>query len=142
MPLVGGGGAGNTAGSNPSGTGSSINYIGNHAYAFSGTFGQSTSQQTLFDFSTGPQYIVGKLTCAGAVEMNTPQSGGITSWQLKINDEVVFLADTDTNANDQPGQAIIELFIPPFSHINLVNEASSDDADELTTALFVGRVYE
>ena len=135
------GGGNPVGGSNPSGTGSSINYIGKHAYATSGTFEQSTSQQTMLNFTTGAQYIVGTLTCCGAVEMNTPQSGGITGFQLKINSEVVFLADTDTNANDQPGQATIKLLIPPFSHFNLVCEATADDADELVTAVFVGEVY-
>jgi len=119
-----------------------LTIIGKHAYAYSGTFVQSTSQQTMLDFTTGTQYILGILTCCGAVEMNTPQSGGITGFQLKINNQIVFLADTDTNANDQPGQATIELLIPPFSYINLVCEATAADVNELTTAVFVGKVYE
>ena len=36
MALIGGGGAGNVAGGNPSGTGTSLNYIGDHCYAYSG----------------------------------------------------------------------------------------------------------
>ena len=34
MPLVGGGGASNTV--NPTGTSTGLNYIGDHAYAYSG----------------------------------------------------------------------------------------------------------
>ena len=37
MALRGGGGAGNVAGGNPSGIGTSLNYVGDHVYAFSGS---------------------------------------------------------------------------------------------------------
>jgi hypothetical protein len=141
MALVGGGGAGNIAGSNPSGTGSSLFYIGEHCGAYSGTFVQSTSFQTMLDFETGPQYIVGTLTCAGAVEIATPQSGGTTGFQLKINDQVVWLADTETNENDQPGTVTVKLLLAPYSHVNLVNISNVGDTNELTTAVFTGRVY-
>ena len=46
-------GGGNTvSGSNPSGTGSSISYIGNHAYAHSGLIGSATTEATQLKFST------------------------------------------------------------------------------------------
>ena len=53
MPLVGGGGAGNVGGGAPVGVGSSINYIGNHAYAFSGQVTSGTGTTiTMLDFTT------------------------------------------------------------------------------------------
>ena len=130
-----------TGGSNPSGTGSSINYVGKHAYAYSGTFPQSTNAATMLNFETGGQYIVGTLTCAGAVEFATPQSGGITGFKLSINNEVIFLADTETNENDQPGTISVDLILAPYSRVKLENISNSNDANELTTALFTGEVY-
>ena len=46
MALVGGGGAGNIAGSNPAGTGTSLNHIGDHVYANSGQLDDVSSYAT------------------------------------------------------------------------------------------------
>ena len=58
MPLVGGGGAGNVAGGNPTGTGTSVNYIGDHCYGNSGFLGfTNAAEVTLLEFTTGNSYI-------------------------------------------------------------------------------------
>jgi hypothetical protein len=74
MPLVGGGGAGNVAGSNPTGTGT-LNFIGDHAYAYSGaiTDGASGAANTTvlkFDvpFNT---YIVAKINWISSLSGNS-----------------------------------------------------------------------
>ena len=59
MALVGGGGAPNVTGSGgTAGTGTGLNYLGNHAYANAGTADVSTSSTTRLNFSTGSEYIV------------------------------------------------------------------------------------
>ena len=65
MALVGGGGAGNVAGSNPSGTGSTLQYIdeGVHA-AWSGVISPSNnigSPLTMLDFTTGQLSMIAEL---------------------------------------------------------------------------------
>ena len=74
MPLVGGGGAGNVSGGNPSGTGT-LNFIGDHAYAYSGaiTDGASGGANTTvlkFDvpFNT---YIVAKINWISSLSGNS-----------------------------------------------------------------------
>ena len=59
MALVGGGGAPNVAGSNPAGTSTSLNYVGKHAYAYSGDVSVSGSLTTMLEFTTAEQYVVG-----------------------------------------------------------------------------------
>jgi len=61
MALIGGGGSGNVAGGNPSGTGTGLTYVGDHCYAYSGEITSGTSgDSTMLDFSTGANsYIVG-----------------------------------------------------------------------------------
>ena len=61
MPLVGGGGAGNTAGGNPAGTGSGINYVGNHAYAYSGNVAVDNNITTLLQFNTQNNYVMANI---------------------------------------------------------------------------------
>ena len=87
MALIGGGGAGNVAGgANPSGTGTSLNYIGNHAYANSGVIQTETSAAPHLNFTTGGEYIVGELELQGACNLaeilyclNTPSSIALCS---------------------------------------------------------------
>ena len=61
MALVGGGGAGNTAGSNPSGTGSTINYVGEFAYLHSGSVSVNNTDTTLGKFATQAEIIDSKI---------------------------------------------------------------------------------
>ena len=62
MALVGGGGSGFSNTVNPTGTGAGLNYIGNHAYAFSGFSSFDNNATTLLQFSTGNEYIQFDLT--------------------------------------------------------------------------------
>ena len=122
-------------------TGPGIRYIGQHAYAFSGPFPLSTTPATMLSFTTGAGYILGTLTCCGPVEFNTPQAGGACAFQLTLNGAVVWLADTDTGEEDHPGSASIDILLPPFTQVVLQIDSNNNDADELSTAVFTGRVY-
>ena len=62
----GGGGGGPISSSNPAGTGTGINYIGNHAYAYSGVFSASTTESNMLKFSTGNAYIMSEF-CWGTM---------------------------------------------------------------------------
>ena len=55
------GGGNPVSGSNPAGTGSSLNYIGKHAYGYSGVIAVNNVEKTLLQFSTGNLYIVAKV---------------------------------------------------------------------------------
>ena len=65
MALVGGGGAGNVAGSNPAGVGSNLNYVGNLVYAYSGDITLNANlpnPTTLLEFTTGAELYLEMLT--------------------------------------------------------------------------------
>ena len=96
MALVGGGGAPNVAGSNPAGTGTSLNYIGDHVYAYSGTFQSLNATATMLQFTTGSEYIKGQLVCNGAIDFSTGNidSGVVTGFKISIDDQVVSLVKT------------------------------------------------
>ena len=80
MPLVGGGGAGNIAGSNPAGTGNVINYIGNHAFLHSGIVAVQTSETVMAKFTTQSAYIDGIIQFHYAVNA----SGDDVEYVIKI----------------------------------------------------------
>ena len=135
MPLVGGGGAGNVAGSNPSGTGQGLNYIGDHAYAYSGEVAiaaSSSADTTMLTFQTGNEYIVGKLNFSN-------DSGGTSDVyiDIKIDSQVVFTArysQAYQATNEQP----LPILLPAFAKVEVI---MGSDGNENMTAHYIGRVY-
>ena len=55
-----------------------LSIIGNHAYAYSGPYQASTTSVIVLDFSTGNQYVVGKLFLNGTIQTGSG-SGEITN---------------------------------------------------------------
>ena len=138
MPLIGGGGAGNVAGgANPSGTGSSINYIGNHAFMNTGRVDFDGSETTVAITTTGSEYIVGKLTCS--VENDGSDDVRI---RLYFNNEQI-MGDISTSPPGTGNLAFnpLRIIIPPYTTMKITydNEGSSSTLTSLT--MFEGRVY-
>ena len=132
----GGGGGGPISSSNPAGTGTGINYIGNHAYAYSGVFSASTTESNMLKFSTGNAYIMSEF-CWGY----NVQTGSDIIFRVKVDGQTVFTtiwADaTITYGKDQP----VPLLLPPFAEITVTADVvSGSNIDTLVT--MVGRVYQ
>ena len=147
MALVGGGGAGNVAGSNPAGVGFSLNYVGDepgYAYAYSGAFDNSTSDVKCMDFTTGAHFIVGQFTFNGPARQpasGSPSPGSTVAFSLKLDEQNIGVYKVNTTENDQPNQNFQEILIPPFSRIRINLRSLEDGGGELSTVLFTGRVY-
>ena len=135
MALVGGGGAsfGNTV--NPAGTGTSLNYIGKHAYAYSGEVAiaaSSSADTTMLKFETGNEYVLGKLNFSG-------DGGGSSDIyiDIKIDSQVIFTArysQAYQATNEQP----LPILIPSYSKFEVL---LGSDGNENMTAHYVGEVY-
>ena len=142
MALAGGGGAGNVAGgSNPAGTGTSLNYIGNHAYAYSGMFPPATSTYTMLSFTTGSSYLLSKITVTGATDAVNPGNGGTSTFVISLDGQEVMRLKTDTDQEDMPAHATVPFLIPPYSTIELTGIDTVTTAERKTSASIVGRVY-
>ena len=142
MALIGGGGAGNVAGgSNPSGTGASLNYIGDHAYAYSGSFGATASLQTMLEFTIGSSYVIGQLQCNGSIKITDIGGGSLTAFQISVDGQVVSLLKITGSAETAPYDSTQDLILPPYSKIKVECISSGSAAGFDSTCSFVGRVY-
>ena len=143
MPLVGGGGAGNTAGSNPSGIGTSLNYIGNHCHAESGAVSALDSEQTVLSFTTSSDYIVATFTMTAPIRMTSSDitNGVDRGWQLNFNGQTVGLYKSDSGPETMPTMIEAQILIPPYTAVVLTCVDSVDSSDFLGTANITGRVY-
>jgi len=115
VALIGGGGAGNVAGgANPGGIGSSIHYIGNHAYAQSGSIqnaGTGGPDTLLLKFNTGNSYIVGKM------DFGTTNAAGHDTYLNLIYDGQTIMEIKDSNAGIVPMR--FDIFIPPQTEVEV-----------------------
>ncbi len=132
MPLIGGGGAGNTAGSNPTGTSTNLNYVGKHAFGYSGTVSVSGSLTTMLEFVTTNQYIVGTYQIHGTFAQ-------IGASQIRINVIINGESITDTywdSAQDNLNPLENNILLPPYSTIKVeLAQASGADKDMQLTLM-------
>ena len=136
MPLVGGGGAGNVAGGNPVGTGSSLNYIGEHAYMYTGAVSVGTSETTIAQFGTsGNSYLVG----SWQPQILTNTTDDIV-FQLYLNDQVIAQVVTTSSKDYSPFEEV-EVIIPSDTIVKITGQnlgSGSKDCGSIIT----GRIYE
>jgi hypothetical protein len=122
---------------NPTGTGSNINYVGKHAYMYSGVVAVPNSETKLLEASVAAnQYIVAKLQI-----FNGSVSNDDFVYKVKINDEIILqytIGQTNTNlyTSDEP----IELVIVGGSKLTITAENQAVSARDHTATL-TGVVY-
>jgi len=139
MPLIGGGGAANTAGSGgTAGVGTSLNYIGNHVYANSGTVSVPTAVTTLIDGTTAnDSYTVAGIQL-GCIEKVSDDF----DLAIKVNGEIIYGLQLDnTHQEFSYGMYPISLIIPPNSRIKVTLTNISQDVGRDWYAILTGEVY-
>jgi len=129
------GGGNPVSGSNPSGIGNNINYIGNHVYATSGEVADSSSGSaatTLLKFNTGNAYIVAK------INVITTHEGSAAIYINAIMDgQNVFTGVTDDGPNLYEAMPL-DILIPPYTNFELKYGSSTNTT---MSAVLVGEVY-
>jgi len=142
MALVGGGGSPNVAGGgNPAGTGSSLNYVGNLCYAYSGPFADSQTPQTVLDFETGTELIKGILQFNAFVDEADPSAGSRGTCTIEMDGQVIAILKADGLEDDTPNVATQQLVIPPFTSMTAKIDSSGTTATHKATVLFTGEIH-
>ena len=122
--------------SNPVGTGSGVNYIGDHAFAYSGAVSDAASGSaatTCLKFTTGSQYIVATLSW-----LTNYQGGNDTFVDIILDGQTIYQGTYDTDphvVNDQP----LDLLIP--SYTNFEFKWGVTGVTREMTVVLAGRVY-
>ena len=130
-------GGGNPVSANPAGTGSNINYIGKHAYLYSGVVGVGSSETTIFEADVANnQYIVAQLQI-----FNGSVSNDDFTYKIKINNEIILqytIGQVSTNlyTSDEP----IDLILVGGSRIEVTAQNSGVTPRDHTATL-TGEVY-
>jgi len=130
-------GGGNPVGSNPAGTGAGLNYIGNHAYAYSGAVDANNVETTALQFDTGNEYIVAEFNLS-----SSQVTGDDFRFRIEMNGEDIMVTtitgpyDISEHMN-QP----LKLVIPANTKVRVTfTNVSTTNAREWF-ATMSGRVY-
>jgi len=137
MALGGGGGAGNVGGGNPSGIGTSLNFIGDHVYANSGVIACNNLPTTLIESTTGSQYMIIRLDFG---------TGSVSSrdmkWEISLDGQIVYsYVSSGTNQAGADAQNSIKMIIPGQTNLLITCENETDSNSENQSVVLSGRVY-
>ena len=116
-----------------------LNYVQDRCFAYSGLFEATTSTQTVLDFATGSNVIVGKFTFNGLTRLAAASAGGITAFQVTFNGIAISQCKCDTAAHDMPAQNFQDVVIPPYTSVQVQILSGEDTANEKTCVTFTGR---
>ena len=128
------GGGNPVSGANPAGTGTSLNYIGKHAYANSGGINVNNNVTTMLEFTTQNSYVVADLTVG-----NSSGSGDDIEFEMSVNGERILSFGVASSNAFPPNSPTI--LLPPFSKILITGQNLSGSTDRECFATIVGEVY-
>jgi len=125
------------------GAGLELNYVGNHAYAYSGVIQTATANVTQLDFQTGKGIIVGDISVYGCVDDSNPDLGGTTAFTISFNGVIIFKIKSDTLVHrDSESVKTVPVIIPPYTSVTIQADSSNSDAGLRTAASLTGRVIQ
>jgi hypothetical protein len=134
-------GAGNPVGSsNPAGTGTILNYIGNRCYAYGGTFPCTTGSLTkYFDFTTGSETVDVTIQVNAGLRILSSEVKQIFL-QVKFDGQIVALLTTGNEADDAPFSVSSQFIIPAYTRVEVDITSDDNQADTFGTATITGRI--
>jgi len=120
--------------------GKSLNIIGKHAYAYSGSIGlPQNTDTTMLEFTTGKYYLKGNFAVQG--DFN---GMGSTATTLKIKLNGTAIVDSVTSAGNDaiaPFDYPLRIIIPPLTTVEVILSKADGGTDYLQV-LLTGKVYE
>ena len=123
--------------SNPAGTGTSLNYIGNHVYAYSGEVSVNNNLTRMLSFTTGSgAYVVAEIIIG-----SEGASANDFFLESKINDQIVFVTFMSSDTAPYPTVSNpMRILLPPNTRYSLAlkNDVSGT---RVWTETLVGEIY-
>lgn len=143
MALIGGGGAGNVAGSTFTGGSKALDIIGNFAYAYNEVATSLLQSPTAtLSFTTGNYVFEGNWIVCGSVNKDgVSETGGVDQFYLKLNSTTVMSVKVETNQEDSPTTYTVPILIPPFTLVETLADCTVNNSNWLVSNSLIGRIY-
>jgi len=119
----------------------SLELVGDHCYAISGTFEAATATQTMISFKSGNYYADVIFQCNGFINTNNITAGTMGAFVIKMNGQIVSLLKVTGSAETAPYNMNQNMIIAPYTEVTVECIATGDASTDLATATIVGRIY-
>jgi hypothetical protein len=116
-------------------TGLTLNYIGKHCYAYSGSKASSGTKTNFLEFTTGKHYIRAKFQ-----PIYFAEGTNNVSWVIKFNGQSIQSTEVTSARDYTPFQEIL-LLIPPLTFVEVEVDNLSGGTEAVGAAI-TGKVYE
>ena len=113
-----------------------------HCYALSGLFAATTSEQTALEFTTGSGYIYGYIQLNGAVDDDSPADATLTSLRVTFDGINVFILAAGIGGHLSERSVRQKIIIPPLTAVAGILDHEGAAADQYSSVILTGRVYE
>jgi hypothetical protein len=141
MALVGGGGSPNVAGSNPTGVGTSLNIIGDHAYSYSGNHPANATAVEAMKFTTGNYIFEGVFQAnMGINNAGVGVSNARTIAQIELNGAIIAHIDAGNAGADSVPSTQQPLILAPFTDVVVKLYSDENESARFMTATITGRI--
>ena len=119
-------------------TGPDIHYLGNRAYAYSGSVSVDNTETTILDFTTNSETIKGKIEFCYSDNFS-PNA----VFRVKLNDQTIWDFEADHSQLLTRGQSgSLRVIIPPFTHVVCTGQNDTDATAIPLMIVLTGKVYE
>ncbi len=135
------GAGGNPTGGSFTGPAEALEIIGNHAYAYSGLFAASTSEQTALSFTSGNYYLVGYLQLNASVDDDSPADVSLTSVKVSFNGASIFILVTGNSIHRAAMSVRQKIIIPSYTEVVAILDSENVAADQFGSVVLTGRIY-
>tara|TARA_Y100000593_G_C4243294_1_gene303341 strand:+ start:410 stop:817 length:408 start_codon:yes stop_codon:yes gene_type:complete len=133
------GGGNPVGGSNPTGIGQTLNYIGDFAYAYSGKVSVDNNETALLKFTTQNTMV----KCRVQFNINDASGGERFEHNVKIDNQIVqgYQSPGGTDTTGRPDVPLY-IIIPPFTKFEATAKNVQDTASRNVMVAVTGRVYQ
>ena len=137
MALDGGGSGGGPIGSANqfTGTGSGLELVGDHCYAYNNLNADMSSETTMLDCNTGNYYVVAQVNAAIG---NASTDDFFV--RCKINDTEIFVWYQHNSGTTEPDNWT-EVVIPPYANFKLTLQNNTGSSARPMYTILTGRIY-
>ena len=123
-------------------TGKHLSIIGNHCYAYSGTFTATSGFVEIINFQSPKGYIVSTISCNGLVNPADTGPGTNSIFKIELNSIIIAYIKVETSNESMPSVIDLDCLIPPLTEVKVSVISDQVTTAKLGTVTITGRMYD